>query len=114
MEIGGTMFIIGVVVVLIWALVELKRFRHKIFALFLIGIILFSYLSAALIFKDKEVDFTTIPGVLAAGRIYVSWLGTVFQNTKQITASVVDMDWGSNESVEDIKKKPLFGFASSG
>jgi len=113
MEIGGTLFIVISLIVFIYILIEVKRFKHKIFALFLIGLILFSYLSAAMIFKDKEVDLKTIPGVIAAGRIYFSWLGTVFTNTKQITSNVVSMDWGTNKSVEDTKKKPLFNFLKS-
>ena len=113
MELGGTFFIVAAIIALIWILIEVKRFKHKIFALFLIGLILFSYLSAAMIFHGKELDLKTVPGVIAASRIYISWLGTVFQNTKQITANVVDMDWGSNKTIGEVEKKPLFSFASS-
>jgi len=113
MEIGGTLFIVVGIIAFIYILIEIKRFKHKIFALFLIGLILFSYLSTAMIFKDKEVDLKTVPGVIAASKIYFSWLGTVFTNTKQITANVVNMDWGTNKSVEDTKKEPLFNFLKS-
>lgn len=63
------------------------------FAVFLIGLILFSYLSFAFVFKDNEIDFTSIEGIREAGGLYFAWLGTVFSNLKSITSNAIDMDW---------------------
>ena len=35
-----------------------------------------------------------------AGKIYFSWLGSVFFNLKTITTHAVKMDWGDNSSLE--------------
>ena len=104
-----TLFIIGGLILLIYVLVEVKRMRHKIFSMFLIGLILFSYFSASFIFTDQDIDFKTIPGVITASKLYFSWLGGVFGNIKQITAQAIRMDWGNNNT-SDGSLPSLFDF----
>ena len=95
MVIGITLFIVAALVVAIWILIEFKRMKHKLFALILIGLIIFSYVSATVIFKDTNINFKTIPGIIEGSKIYFSWLGSVFVNLKTVTANVVKMDWTS-------------------
>ena len=45
MELGVTVFVVAILIIAIWVVVEMKRMRHKILAIFLIGLVLFSYLS---------------------------------------------------------------------
>ena len=101
MAIGVTFFVIGILIAAIWILVELKRMRHKLFAVFLIGLILFSYLSFTLVLKDKGVNLKTISGLMEGGKIYLSWLGSLFGNVKSITGHVIGLDWsGQNKTNE--------------
>ena len=109
MAIGVAVFIMVIAIVVIYVLIEVKRLRHKIFAIFLIALILFSYLSVAFIFRDQDIDLKTIPGVIIASRLYFSWLGNIFVNFKQITTKAIQMDWGTNETAEDFGEKPIFG-----
>lgn len=109
MAIGFTFFVLALVIIAIWVLVEVKRLRHKVFALFLIGLILFSYISFSLVLKDKEVDLNTIPGFVRAGKLYLVWLGSVFGNLKQITMQAVGMEWSPNKSIED-QDSEVFGY----
>ena len=109
MAIGVAVFIMVIAIVVIYTLIEVKRLRHKIFAMFLIALILFSYLSVAFIFRDQDIDFKTIPGVIIASRLYFSWLGNIFVNFKQITTKAIQMDWGTNETAEDFGEKSIFG-----
>ena len=95
MVIGVTLFVVAALVIAIWVLIEMKRMQHKVFAIVLIGLIIFSYVSAAVLFKDKEIDFKTTSGLMEASKIYFSWMGTIFGNFKQITANVIKMDWKS-------------------
>lgn len=111
MAIGITLFILVAAVVLIYILVEFKRMRHKLFAIFLIVFIILSYISILVIFKDQEVDLKSVPGVIAASRLYFSWLGSVFVNVKHITTNAIKMDWGTNKSVEDFDE-PIIGAGS--
>ena len=99
MVIGVTLFIVAILIAAIWIVIEVKRVRHKVFAMFLIGMILFSYFSFTFVLKGKDVDLKSIPGVIEVGKLYFSWLGGVFGNFKSITFNAIKMDWAGNESV---------------
>lgn len=99
MVIGITLFVIIVLIITIWVFIELKRFRHKIFAIFLICLVLFLYLSFNAVFKGKEINLKNIPGITAATKIYFSWLGSIFGNLKTITANAIQMDWKGNQTI---------------
>ena len=88
--------IVVVAIVAIYILIELKRFRHKIFAIFLIALILFVYLSAAYVLRGRDLDLKTASGFVDATKLYFSWLSSVFGNVKTITANAINMDWGVN------------------
>lgn len=98
MVIGTTLFIIGILIAAIWIIVEMRRFKHKIFAIFLIALILFTYISFISVIKGKDIDFTNIDGFKKAGGLYLSWLGSVFGNVKTLTINAVNMDWKANET----------------
>jgi hypothetical protein len=90
---GMAFLITAVAIIGIWILVEFKRMRHKIFALFLIFVILFSYMSVSYVFKNENVDLGTVRGLFSAGKIYFSWLSGVLSNIKTTTSNVIKMDW---------------------
>jgi hypothetical protein len=98
MAIGVTLIIVLVAIALIWILVEMKRFRHKFFAWFLIALIILGYFSFTFVMKDKDVDLKTSSGLLTAGKIYFSWLGSIFGNVKTMTTNAIKMDWGANKT----------------
>jgi len=110
MAVGVTLFIIVILVIAIWIIIEAKRLKHKIFAVFLIALIIFSYVSASLIFKGQDIDFKTIPGIVLAGKIYFSWLGSIFTNIKTVTSRAIEMNWGSDKTADDKDKEPLLDF----
>ncbi|MFA4953044.1 MAG: hypothetical protein WC584_02375 [Candidatus Pacearchaeota archaeon] len=99
MAVGVTLLIVAVAVIAIYVLVELKRFRHKIFAILLIALILFVYLTAIYVFKGKDVNLKTASGFIEGVKIYFSWLLSAFGNLKTITANAIHMDWGGNKSI---------------
>jgi len=98
MALGITILIIAVLIIAIWVVIEMKRMRHKVFAIFLIGLILFSYLSFSFVFKNHEINLTTVDGIRTATGLYLSWLGTVFSNLRTITSKTIDMNWKGNET----------------
>jgi hypothetical protein len=95
MVVGVTLFIIAVLVIAIWVVIEVKRLKHKLFAILLIGLILFSYVSAALVFRGQDIDFKTVSGLMKASNIYFSWLFSVGKNLVSITGNAISMDWTS-------------------
>ncbi|MCW8965573.1 MAG: hypothetical protein OQK82_02640 [Candidatus Pacearchaeota archaeon] len=98
MVIGSTLLIMCLVIAGIWILIEIKRLKHKIFAIFLIGLILFSYFSFTSIFGGTDINFKSSDGVMTASKIYFSWLISVAGNFKTITTNAINMDWSVNES----------------
>ena len=105
MKIGLAILIISILIIAIWMFVELKRARHKMFAIFLILLILFSYISFNLVLAGKNINYGSIDGIKEAGGIYFAWLGSVFGNVKTITGNAIKMDWKGEQSPEDKKDK---------
>ncbi len=93
MVVGITFMVIAVLIIGIWILVELKRLKHKLFAMFLIGFILFLYISITFTLKGQDIDFQTTEGIIKATKIYFAWLGSAFNNIKTITTNAINMDW---------------------
>ena len=105
MAIGITFIIIAVLVVAIWLIIEAKRLKHKVFAIVLIMLIIFTYISFAVVIKNNEIDLKTTSGWVSAGKLYFSWLGGIFTNVKSITAYAFKQDWKKvNESILEEKK----------
>ena len=102
MALGVTIFIIIVLIAVIWITLEFKRARHKMFAVFLIVLILFTYFSFTIAIKGKNVDLTSASGMTKATGLYFSWLGHLFGNLKTVTANAIKMDW-SNSNKTTIK-----------
>ena len=105
--ISTTLIAIIVLIIAIWLIIEFKRFRHKILAIFLMILILFAYFSFSAVIKGKDIDLKTFDGMKEAGTIYFLWFGNLFKNMKVVTSNVIDMDWRVNESeLNKTKKSP--------
>ena len=100
MVVKVTLFVLAVLIAAIWIIVELKRLRHKLFAIFLIALVLFTYISFTITLRGQDIDYTTISGVMEAGKLYFSWLGFVFGNLKTMTIHAIQMDWKGNQTAE--------------
>jgi len=98
MAFGISLFIIAVLIIAIWVIIEIKRLKHKLFAVFLIALILFTYLSFIVTLQGQEIDFKSVSGWMTAGKLYYSWLGSIFGNMRSLTSYAVNMDWKSNET----------------
>ncbi len=103
MTLGVTFFIVAFLVIAIWLVIEFKRLKHKVFALFLMGLILFTYFSFTASLKGQDTDFTSISGVLDVGKLYFSWVAGIFGNFKSITAYAFKQNW--NKTNTTIMKK---------
>ena len=103
MGIAVTIIIIALIIALIWIFVELRRFKHKFFAILLIALILFSYFGFVVTLKGKDINYKSIDGLQNVAKLYFIWIGSVFKNFKTITANAIKMDWKSDAS--DINTK---------
>jgi len=105
MAIGITFFVVALLIIGIYLSIEVKRMKHKIYSVFLIGLILFTYFGFATSLKGQDVDLTSFDGIIHAGKLYMSWLGSMFMNAKSITAYAFKQNWTSyNKTV--LKPKP--------
>ncbi|MFH1787565.1 MAG: hypothetical protein ABH811_02130 [archaeon] len=109
MVVAITLFIVAVSIIGIWIIIEIKRTKHKLFAIFLIALILFMYLSFSIVFKGQDINWKSASGIMEASNLYFSWLGSAFGNVKSITGYAAGMDWNSNETIEEEKR--FFNFA---
>jgi len=104
MVIGFTLFVIAVLIIGIWIIIEMKRMKHKLFAIFLIALILLLYLSSTIVFKGQDIQWNSVSGLIDGTKLYFSWFGSLFTNMKSITSYAVKMDWKSNETIENDNK----------
>jgi hypothetical protein len=95
---GVAFLVTAIAIIAVWVLVELKRLRHKIFAMFLIMVILSLYFSVTYVFREKDINLNTIEGMTSASKLYYSWLVSVFDNVKVITLNAIRMDWSTQNS----------------
>jgi len=102
MGLGLTFILLAIAIVAIWVIIEAKRMKHKIFAIVLITLILFTYISFSVVLKNNEVNLKTPDGMITGGKLYFSWLGGVFKNMKSITTYALKQDWkNSNLTLEN-------------
>lgn len=97
-NIGGTLLITVVAIIVIWIFIEVKRLKHKLFAILLIVMILFFYISLTITIRGQEIDLKTIPGIKQASKVYFAWMGSIFTNIKTLTANAIKMDWSGSET----------------
>lgn len=97
MIINSAIIVLVMIIALVWIFIGTNKTTHKILAIFLIILILFTYITFFTTIQNKEIDLKTPSGIIYAGKIYFSWLGTIFQNTKSITAYASQQDWNPKE-----------------
>jgi len=94
-----TILIIAILIALIYVFFRVKYTRHKLFAIFLIILVLFFYLSVSKVLKDSNVDVNSFKGITMAGKLYMNWLVQVFQNSKTLITNAIKMEWSNNSSI---------------
>lgn len=103
--IGTSLIIIIALVALIWALSEFQKIKHKLWAVILIGLLLFAYLSFVIVLKDKDIDYKSPTGLIQASKVYFSWLGSVLGNFRVITSHAINLDWQPPEETSVKEEK---------
>ena len=95
---GIILFVIGIIIIIVWFINAFSTIKYKIFAVLLIAIILFTYISFSVTIRDKNIDLTTVSGFVTANKLYFSWLVNVFKNFKTVTVQAIKLDWGVTNS----------------
>ena len=93
--------IVIVAIIIIFALVKAKYFKHKMGWIIIVVVALLLYFGYVFAVSEKDIDYKSIDGMQTAVKLYVSWLGHAFDNAKVITANVIKMDWKGNQTIDD-------------
>ncbi len=77
---------------------KVRHMKHKFFAILLVLLVLFFYLTIPRVIDGKDVDLRTFDGIVLTTRLYFSWLVHSFGNLKELTGHAVAMDWVGNRT----------------
>ena len=80
-------------VIVILTIIKLTHLKHKVYAVAIVLLLLFFYLSGSYIVEEKNIDLSTGEGILKAGGVYLGWIGHIFSNAKSLTGQAIKMDW---------------------
>ena len=91
--------IIVIVGILIYLFTEFKRSKDKFMVKVLILLVLLSYFGFSHILKDNNIPLNSPSNLIKIGKVYFSWLGSIFLNLKSLTTKAITMDWsGGNKT----------------
>ena len=93
----GWVLVITVLVVL-FLLFKFKAMRHKIGLVVSISLLVFFFVSFGQLYFTHDLDLSTFDGVLSAGKIYFSWLGSFTGNVVKVSTYAVKQNWELNVS----------------
>jgi hypothetical protein len=77
-----------------------RHVKHKFYAIFLVLILLFLFLSASRLFSGSNIDFKSFEGWIQAGKLYFSWLIHIGGNLKTLTGEAFKLDWTGNSTLK--------------
>ena len=93
MNLNITLVSIVILVIVLWIVMESKRCKHKVFAVFIIVMIFFAYFSFSIALNGRNLDLSTAKGIGQAGGVYLSWMASAFGNLKALTGNAINMNW---------------------
>src|SRR3989344_978289 len=96
-----TWFIIAIallaLLVLLFRLIDqiyiLQMLKERFFYIFAVAIFIFLAISLTHIHNTYDISLTSFDGIVAAGKIYLSWIVNVFSNLRRITGYALQKDW---------------------
>ncbi|MBT3405326.1 hypothetical protein HN832_00445 [archaeon] len=94
--IGVILFVVAILVIVVWLMLEFQRLKHKFLAIFVIGFMLSVYFTGFYVFNGKEIDYKSVSGLIDMSKTYFSWLFSIAGNFKSLTVNAVKMDWKGN------------------
>ncbi len=95
---GIAWILIALVVFVVFVFFKFKEFRHQLSLFLVIGLILFFLISFGNQYASNHFDLKTFDGVIQAGRVYFSWLGSFTGKVVKVSSYVVQQDWDMNAS----------------
>jgi len=91
------LIIVALVLILIIFL-KVRTFQHKFYLTLIIVLVLFFYITGSRVIAQNNIDVNSFDGMVSATKVYFSWLGSIFTNTKALVGNAINMDWDSSET----------------
>lgn len=82
------------------AFFKFKHTQHRVYSIVLILLLLFFYVSGSQIIDKNNIELNSAEGIMAAGEVYLKWLGHALVNLKGLTGEAIKMDWKGNQTLE--------------
>ena len=89
-------FLVGLIIAIVLIVLKIVNKKQAIAVKIVIFLFLFFALTIGYAVIGRNADLTTLDGVLHAGKVYFSWLGSVFKNMAKISSYAFHQDWGLN------------------
>ena len=93
--------VIGAMILFLYLFLQFRKSEHfktKLYAVVIVLLLLFVYISGASIVEKNKLNLATSDGISSFVKLYFSWLGNAFENTKSLTGNAVKMDWNGNST----------------
>lgn len=97
--------LIVIVLVVLILLFKYKEMRHKLGLTLAILLFLFVAVSVVHFYTNNTTDLSTFDGVVSAGKLYFSWLGSFASNIVKISGYAVNQDWSLGAKNASINNK---------
>ena len=93
-------------VVALFIFLRFREIRHRVTHVVIILLVVLLVGSIATVYLSNDVDLTSFEGIASAGKVYFSWLGTMFGNIGKVSTYAISQDWdlapsSTNETVEE-------------
>ena len=89
-------WIIAAIVVIILIIFKFKEIRHKFMAFVVIMLIVFTIAAVLQIRSTTKISLASFEGWVSIGKVFVSWIGSLFHNIAKITGFAVNQNWSIN------------------
>lgn len=88
-------FVIALVVILA-VVFKSQNFYGNIGNSFLAILVIIFIITLGYVYLTNSTDITSFEGVVDFFKLYLSWLGSLFTNTKEVVGYAIKQDWLSN------------------
>lgn len=88
--------VIGVLIVIALAFAKMRHVKHRTFAIFVVILLVFLYLSVSSVMKESTANLKSFTGWVSVGKTYFSWLANAGVNVKNVVGHAIKMDWAGN------------------
>lgn len=91
-------WIVGALLIFAFLLFKFKDIRHRVSWFFIILVIVFLVASFGIVSNSNDIDLGTFDGVVKAGNLYFSWIGSIVGKIGSISSYAINQDWHLNST----------------